>query len=218
MSGGGRSCAVCSDNFIVNTKLVKCDFCCECYHTNCAKVKDQFLKLKQDADNFMWFCNNCLPKVRVFTSGRGDLSNSKHEELIERTSKLINLLESSDSLPSNKPSYASWSDVVKKNKTEPLIIKPKNLNQNSSVTKSVLSQKVDPNNINVALTEVKQGFQSKLMIHCQDKQSLSIQFLTFEYRKQIDLMKTKRQCDRGIYDQRTVPIDVNEDWVEPKDI
>ncbi|XP_050515026.1 uncharacterized protein LOC126890215 [Diabrotica virgifera virgifera] len=100
------------------------------------------------------------------------LKADRNNELIEKASKLIDLLESSNSSSLSKADGKSWADIVKIKKTEPLIIKPKNQNQNSSVTKSVLTQKLCPADMAVSLAEVKEGANGRVMIHCQDKKSL----------------------------------------------
>nr|CAH7768442.1 unnamed protein product [Callosobruchus chinensis] len=92
--------------------------------------------------------------------------NVKTNEILEKTGKLIKLLESTNTIPGEKQTF---SDVLK---SKPLIIKPKNADQDSSTTKSVLAQKIVPADIDVVVAEVKHGSHGRLMIHCQDEKSL----------------------------------------------
>lgn len=170
MATSVQSCFVCSDNFIVKTKFINCDNCLKPFHLHCAKVKDQLLKLKQDCVNIKWFCEICLPSVNVFL-GKQTCQFAKNEELLEKTSKLIELLESNSRNITNSNCPQTYADVIKKN-SEPLIIKPKNTNQNSSTTKNVLTQKLSPSDLKISLSEITQGSQGRIMIHCQDKHSL----------------------------------------------
>nr|CAH7721427.1 unnamed protein product [Callosobruchus chinensis] len=63
-------CQSCSDNFIVNSKSVTCNYCNNAYHSHCAKVKDIVLKcISEKNASLMWFCNACLTNVRTLLSG-----------------------------------------------------------------------------------------------------------------------------------------------------
>lgn len=63
MSGGMDVCQLCSDNFIVNTKTIKCDICELKFHTNCASLKDTWIKILAESPNLKWFCNSCIEKL-----------------------------------------------------------------------------------------------------------------------------------------------------------
>lgn len=167
MSSTADVCARCSDNFIVNSKYIKCDCCKKAFHIYCVRVKEQLIKFKQECANIKWFCDNCLPNVDVQI--KDDFKTvDKTKEILEKTSKLIELFETKN-LGANNP---LWSDIVKQNKIQPLIIKPKNQTQDSNVTKNVLAQKVYPADIAVSISKVKQASQGQLVIHCDDKDSL----------------------------------------------
>lgn len=175
MAPGTHTCAVCSDNFIVNSRSIKCDYCEKLFHIVCVKIKDQLVKFKQENQNIKWYCNACLKEVEIKLSQTGEDINVKTQEVLNRTEKLLNLLENQ-----YKPKY---SDVVKNNNTiEPLIIKPKNSNQNSTQTKTILEQKIRPENIAVA--KVKLGSNGCVVVQCEDKKSL-------------EELKTKTQKELG---------------------
>nr|CAH7764293.1 unnamed protein product [Callosobruchus chinensis] len=92
--------------------------------------------------------------------------NVKTNKILEKTGKLIKLLESTNTIPGEKQTF---SEVLK---SKPLIIKPKNVDQDSSTTKSVLAQKIVPADIDVVVAEVKHGSHGRLMMHCQDEKYL----------------------------------------------
>uniref|UniRef100_A0A6P7GRZ8 Uncharacterized protein LOC114340061 n=1 Tax=Diabrotica virgifera virgifera TaxID=50390 RepID=A0A6P7GRZ8_DIAVI len=172
MAPGIQTCVQCADNFIVNNKYIVCDLCIKPYHLHCAKVKDQVLKIKQDCVNLKWFCGNCftIAENRLNKNeSEYQLNEKKTKEVLEKTCKLTDLIENNGTLTN---SQRQWSDVVKTKKTEPLIIKPKNQNQNCLTTKTVLAQKFSPVDINVSVENVKSCAKGSIAIHCNNKESL----------------------------------------------
>lgn len=57
------TCAVCSDNFIVNGKMLACRYCQKLYHPHCVKVKETVEKVVKDYNGVFWFCDVCIPVV-----------------------------------------------------------------------------------------------------------------------------------------------------------
>lgn len=88
MAASTRACSLCSENFIVNTKFLICDFCELLFHTECAKVNDTFLKAKQDCVNVKWFCDDCIPKLKQTLNVNIKQCYDKTEEVNGETSKL----------------------------------------------------------------------------------------------------------------------------------
>lgn len=161
MSPGTEVCALCADNFIVNTRYIKCDRCVKFYHLVCVRVKEQLLKFKQELSNIKWFCNSCLSGVEASLKNPAEEINSR--EILERTEKLINLIQK------QQPKF---SDVVKNNVQPPLIIRPKNSRQDSAVTKNVLEQKINPADIAASVSKIKQVSNGCVVVQCENKQSL----------------------------------------------
>ncbi|CAH1992579.1 unnamed protein product [Acanthoscelides obtectus] len=52
-------CAICADNFIVNSKVIKCKLCVKSFHPVCVGLKDLICKYLCEFDNLIWFCDNC---------------------------------------------------------------------------------------------------------------------------------------------------------------
>lgn len=180
MPPGTDVCSKCSENFIVNTKYVQCDFCMNYLHTDCVRIKDQFIKFKQECANIKWYCNTCLEYINKLNKNTIN-KEEKIDRVLRQTTKIVKWIEQ-EHHESKKP---SWAEVVKNNnKVEPLIIKPKNQDQECGTTKNVLSQNVNPADLAVTITKVKSAAQGSLIIHCNDK-------------KDVDKLRIKTQNELG---------------------
>ncbi|KAL3268337.1 hypothetical protein HHI36_007454 [Cryptolaemus montrouzieri] len=118
---------------------------------HCVKLKDQFVTIKQDCENIKRFCDGCLMNVnnRLKTSTESEI---RMQELLDKTTKMINLMENKHLSPEGP----RWSEIVKNNnKIEPLIIRPKKANQECATTKSVLTEKIVLADIAISVTKVK---------------------------------------------------------------
>lgn len=62
-------CSKCKDNFIVNSRSVKCGICMKKFHTGCASIKDSWAKMISECENILWLCVNCKKSFKVRTSG-----------------------------------------------------------------------------------------------------------------------------------------------------
>ena len=80
-----NTCSKCEDNFIVNTKFIKCSFCKNIYHNVCAEIKESTSKAVADSNNLHWFCNECV-KVAM---NNLELSY-KIAEIEKQTEQLVN--------------------------------------------------------------------------------------------------------------------------------
>lgn len=59
MADDVRVCSRCSDNFIVNSKFLKCYICQEQYHYACSGIRDTHCKFITECKNVVWFCSEC---------------------------------------------------------------------------------------------------------------------------------------------------------------
>lgn len=88
-------CGVCSDNFIVNSKLIKCSACTRDFHTKCVQVKDSALKVFSEYENFFFYCGECLGGVKAkLNSKPGESENVRpdndfFEALIEKHTRRL---------------------------------------------------------------------------------------------------------------------------------
>lgn len=83
---------------------------------------------------------------------------------------LLNIV--TESSISSKEVKKSWADVVQSRKPQPLVIKPKNSDQNSSLTKTVLEEKLNPADIAISVHKIKSTAQGGIAIQCNDESSL----------------------------------------------
>ena len=65
MAGDLDVCNVCSDNFIVNSKFIKCECCENKFYLLCVAVKDSWQKTSTEHPNIFWFCDDCKEKLQV---------------------------------------------------------------------------------------------------------------------------------------------------------
>ncbi|CAH1973711.1 unnamed protein product [Acanthoscelides obtectus] len=92
-------CIVCSDNFIVCTKIVKCGLCKLKFHTSCVSVRDSWLKIFSECENIFWLCDDCKCSLQsVSNETKTDITLLRKElESVNReldsTKKLLTNLE-----------------------------------------------------------------------------------------------------------------------------
>lgn len=176
---GPAICELCLDNFIVNNKLIECKNCVKKFHVNCAQVKDKVSKILAECKNLLWFCNDCIANVqeKLNVGDAVEKLNEKTNILTETTTKLLNIIENTSSLPSVK----SYSDIVKTNEHNlrhtnkitnnfpSVIIKPRK-NQDPMVTKNVIFQKINPAELNIGVNNVKVTKTGNIAIKCSTKE------------------------------------------------
>lgn len=173
MSTSVHVCARCTDNFIVNSKLVTCKLCENSYHLQCVQIKDQVLKVIKDCDNLFWYCDDCVSCVNE------KLDIVKSIKLLEQQTKQCvknstDILKSLDNENIVSPAKNDWSSVVKKknNNLPPLLIKPKKASQDSAITKQVVTQKINPSDLSISVKKLKSVGQGTVVIECNDSESL----------------------------------------------
>lgn len=139
-------CYHCSDNFIVNTKLILCEFCSNRFHVSCVKLKDSWCKLINDCDNLMWFCDTCKDDIKKkwkVDNENNETSNALALEVnhlkqdLENARKLENELQTVNNLLKHRlceldesysqilnQSQKSISNISKLNTLQEMVLKP----------------------------------------------------------------------------------------------
>lgn len=168
-SSNTHVCATCSDNFIVNSKLIVCKYCNNKHHLQCVRIKDMMLKTINECKNLYWFCDDCVAEInsKLDISKKLQTMEQKLEECKNNTEQIL-----IGRYGSQIETERNWANVVKQNIHPPLIIRPKNINQDSATTKSVVEQKIKPSEVSAAVNKVKTIGQGSVIIECNDPESL----------------------------------------------
>lgn len=167
-----QTCVRCADNFIVNNKSITCKLCSNRYHLQCVQLKDVLGKVLSESSNLMWFCDTCVTIVEDKLKQTSTVENIEEsvKQIMENTKTLLNIVTQS-SVSTNEVKK-SWADVVQSHKPQPLVIKPKNGDQNSSLTKTALEEKLNPADMAISVHKIKATSQGGIAIQCNDKTSM----------------------------------------------
>lgn len=168
---GVRTCSVCTDNFIVNSKQIQCNLCEKFFHNVCVKVKDNVSKCISDCINLFWFCDGCsgVAMQNLKISSRLDRLEQKTNDMLEQSKECFSAVKSLHGKAIDSSKTQSWSDVVRAKKP-PLIIKPKNSSQNSATTKLDVTKRVDPAQLKIA--GVRNAARGGIRIECENDETM----------------------------------------------
>lgn len=201
---GDRTCAVCSDNFIVSSKQISCKFCKKYFHPICVKVKDNFSRFISECGNVFWFCDGCctLVESNLNLLARLNCIEQKTEDVLKQTNECINMVKQigTQSIHENP----SWSEIVK-SKKPPLIIKPKNTSQNCNVTKADIAARISPSEINI--NRITNAAQGSIRIECETEESMqklheaAKNVLSNEYEIKMPELKKPKVIIVGVTDE-----------------
>nr|CAH7720796.1 unnamed protein product [Callosobruchus chinensis] len=141
-------CRRCSDNFIVNTKIIKCDACEKVYHPACVNVKDNFSKYISECSNLFWVCDTCKECVtlKCIPTGHNTSLDSlqKDNDCLNREkdllTKLLNELENVSQLQKFKIDAYEKQIHELKNKTVNNVKTSDGLSYSQIVKKPVLDE------------------------------------------------------------------------------
>lgn len=197
MSSDVEICGTCKDNFIVNSKSIKCGLCQAKYHGVCVSIRDSWLKFVSECANLAWFCNNCNNNWQHKIKSKGvDRSLLEKEiECLRRekhlTDKLLSELEYTVSLQkstiakyegvpddhtnhSAQTSATKYSDVVKSGDvtSSVLIIERKDGTVPENDILKDITTSVNLADINACINATKK-IRRGVAVHCEDDRSLN---------------------------------------------
>lgn len=143
--------------------------------------------------NLFWYCDQCVETVneRLDIARRIDKLEQQTKEHAKTSADIIKKLDSANN---GTKENNTWADTVKRNSFPPLIITPKDENQDSDATKKVVTQKINPENLSIAVKKIKSTSRGTVVIECNDGESLEklqntvVAELSDEYK--IELPKT----------------------------
>lgn len=181
-------CSVCKDT----KEVFRCDACEEGVCKSCMSLTSSEIKVLQLNNRVMkLYCEQCnrvqtCPLLQEIIRAKEELIESKNgiiadkekmltvkDEIISMLRKEIEMLKSENPLGNCKTGY---SEAVKKSKTEVLVVKPKKAKQDSSMTKQVVEEKVNPSTLGVGIARMRYVREGGLAISCRgdkDVQSVS---------------------------------------------
>lgn len=202
------SCADC--NIIWNNRdTVVCFRCGEAFHSKCCSDKKVLTTeiidlIKKKTNTIRWFCRTCDEFSKEVYSELRELKQKMmetHQEQLEILKKLEEKYEATDN-----SSKASYSNVVKKAKSDPVIlIKPKK-DQRIKDTKDLLRRKVDP--IEVPVNGLMNAAKGSVLVKCKNIDSVNTvreeieKKMGKDYEVSIPVQKNPRIKILNVYDDQ----------------
>lgn len=165
-------CPICTDNFIVNNKKIKCEFCQQVFHNMCAKIKDGLVKSVAECANLLWFCNNCLCTVKQ------NLKLSDQMKTVEKNTDTI-IKQAFECLEAIQSIKKSSLDEMKSNNNQEnknyaralkegvVLVKPTKACE-SKETKLKIKENVNMADLGVGITDMRDAREGAVVIKCKD--------------------------------------------------
>lgn len=171
MAASAHVCVCCSENFIVSTKSIICKFCDKYFHPRCISMKETSYRAITECKNVFWYCNGCVTVIndKLDTAKKMDKIEIQVAENRVNTAEILRRLEQTSVSNREKP---QWSDIVKRNPSPPLLIRPKQTDQHSNITKQAVIQTINPSELSVEINKCKPVGRGGIVIECGDKESL----------------------------------------------
>lgn len=153
-------CDICEQIKVKNKDMFNCDSCSKLVCKECGTLTASEIKVLQLTNRIMKFhCPKCLNGDTM--SLYNQLLKTK-EAAIEDKNIIISLLkqeimELNEKLNNQKQNLGrcDYSNAVKKQKEEVIIVKPVDVNQNSVKTKLSIEEKVNPSDLGLGVTRVQ---------------------------------------------------------------
>lgn len=203
-------CTVCKEQ----KEVFKCDACQSTVCKTCMSLTSSEVKVLQLTSRVMkLYCAQCS-KVETYLllqeiikakeqliEDKVEIIHNKDEilalkeEMIDRLKIEVEELKSRLSMGGCGTRY---SEAVKKSRTEVVVVKPKKSNQESSTTKQIVEEKINPSTLGVGIARVKYVKEGGLAISCSGKKDIQSvsdtvkQQLGEEYEVEIPLKKNPK--------------------------
>lgn len=168
-------CAICGEE--IEEDYLECDGCTKKYHIRCDGVAKKDILARKNSNRLKIFCEKCnnAPKIIMKDNIKTimqfiykiDVATQLHEksqsemgyemeimkEKLEMMTKSINEIKNTGS--NNTKSYAA---TLKNNMKVPIVVKPKEKNQDSNATKEFIKTKIDFKNVKAdGLRKIRDG-------------------------------------------------------------
>jgi hypothetical protein len=183
-------CCLCEEEVSLADVLYCNGGCKKLYHRSCMNLNKAAVKYINECVNIKWLCNECLHFSDCMSKMQEKLTQviqmlENHEEKIENHGTVLdellkkvdvsisvqnknnNALNNSVSMQNNRKNNITFADVLKNKNEEPVVvIKPKNSEQKSDVTKKLLKEKIDPSKIHV--NDLRNVSNGGVVIRCNN--------------------------------------------------
>lgn len=173
-------CGFCAATIVARKPAVLCDGGCGSkFHISCVGLPADYLQLKQRSPGLNWTCNDCTrscvyvnpnamlqmfeSKAEALLSNLLDSFNGMKAELMQQVAQRI----TSFSPNNNVKSYAS---VVRNTTTPAVLVVPKDQSQSGTKTKSALLENIDPLELDVHLSQVKDVKNGGVLVGCRNSE------------------------------------------------
>lgn len=154
-------------------EVFKCDGCETSVCKHCGKLTSSEVKVLQLSNRVMKFHCPCCRGNDSYTLLNRIIENK--EEIIKSREELIEMLRGEiEELKARKVEEVqrkSYRDAVVKAVGDVIVVKPKNSSQESSRTKRVIEEKIDPSVLGVGISRVKYVREGGIAIKCNGQQS-----------------------------------------------
>lgn len=190
-----NKCRKC-DNDIKKDEGLDCSGPCKnIFQLKCVAVSPRDAKIFKNVEGCEWFCTFCRQYLNLFGQISKDLDNFKESVLseLQRVNEKLARLDNKEDRNSSE-SKKTYANTLK---GEAIVIKPK-LRQDSSKTREMVTQKLNPCTMEVGITQFKEVKDGGVLIKCKTKHE--IEKLKKEAEKslgtqfQVSLPEKKNPC------------------------
>lgn len=158
-------CAGCLTKIKQNEMSMECSGVCKkTFHAKCIDMKASHCKLIEEIYGIKWFCDCCVTFVDFINKFHFELNNFKQE--IKNEIIVLHEAVKNKNIPQDGDiSEKSYAGVTK----EVVVIKPK-AKQESATTKEFIKENLNPSELKVGISEIRNIQEGGVIIKCNTKQ------------------------------------------------
>lgn len=166
-----EDCGICKVKIKGRDQSLKCSgYCAKCFHPKCLELSNEEYSMINKNKNIKWFCDACIFKFDAMGVVNNEMEQLKTtiEEQMNEFKTLISsntLLNKEHEIKEKK--NKSFAEVV----GEVVLIKPKT-KQESKKTKDILRKAIDPGQLEVGITQIKDTKDGGVLIKCRNKEEI----------------------------------------------
>lgn len=163
-----HKCNECRNEVKRDEGLECAGLCKSIFHLRCIGVSPRDLKILKSVEGCNWFCSTCRLYFNFFDRLSKDISDFK-ESVLSELLKVNEKISSANNKELCSPGTSmSYANVLK---GEAIVIKPKS-KQESSKTKEIVTQKLNPCTMEIGITQLKEVKDGGILIKCKTKEEI----------------------------------------------